>query len=164
MLKLLSGILCRSKQYIRYRKTTQGPRRENFYVGLIRLDGVHVHNVDHVFCNAPPQYDPSQSEHQVSESRFSPVALLSRPLHLQVENGSLLLGVKSLPPEKKYQVCTKSGNSRWMDKSAHYCSINLKIQDCPLAYPTAHMLFAMFFQKEVSLRLPRTKTKVAILN
>lgn len=47
--------------------------------------------MDHVFCNAPPQYDPRRSEDQVTRSRFVPVTLLSRSPHLQVEKVRTLL-------------------------------------------------------------------------
>lgn len=40
------------------RRLTQSPGRQHFQVGLIGLDGVHVHGMDEAFCQAPPQKDP----------------------------------------------------------------------------------------------------------
>lgn len=64
---------------------TQSPGRKQFYVGLIRVDGVHVHDMDHVFCQDPPQNDPDWSDQHVAKDRFLPAVLVGRLPHLAVE-------------------------------------------------------------------------------
>lgn len=47
--------------------------------------------MDHVFCQAPPRYDPSWSKHYVTQSGSVAATRLSGPLHLWgVEKGRIL--------------------------------------------------------------------------